>query len=304
MDGIFLQQMINGLTLGSVYGLIAIGYTMVYGIIGMINFAHGDVYMVSAYLAAIGLAVLSFFGLQSFPFLILGTLVFTIVVTGVYGWTIERIAYKPLRNSTRLAPLISAIGMSLILQNYVQISQGARQQGVPTLLEGVIKFHVGDGFVQLTYTKLFIIIASFVGMGVLTYVIHRTKLGRMCRATQQDRKMASILGINTDRVISYVFVIGASMAALAGVLITMNYGTFDFYAGFIIGIKAFTAAVLGGIGSLPGAMLGGLILGVAEAQFSGLVNSDFKDVFSFSLLVLILIFRPQGLMGKPHVAKV
>ncbi len=246
MDGIFLQQMVNGLTLGSVYGLIAIGYTMVYGIIGMINFAHGDVYMISAYLAAIGLAVLSFFGLESFPFLILGTLVFTIVVTGVYGFVIERVAYKPLRNSTRLAPLISAIGISLILQNYAQISQGARQQGVPTLLEGAWRFEIGSGFVQITYTKIFILIAAFVGMGVLTYIIKYTKLGRMCRATQQDRKMASILGINTDRVISYVFIIGAAMAALAGVLITMNYGTFDFYAGFIIGIKAFTAAVLGG----------------------------------------------------------
>ncbi|MDT4799312.1 High-affinity branched-chain amino acid transport system permease protein LivH [compost metagenome] len=304
MDGIILQQLINGLTLGSVYGLIAIGYTMVYGIIGMINFAHGEVYMISAYLAAITLAILAFFGLESFPLLILGTLLFTILVTGVYGFVIERIAYKPLRNSTRLAPLISAIGMSLILQNYVQISQGARQQGVPTLLDGALKFHVGDGFVQLTYTKVFILIAAFIGMGVLTYIIQRTKLGRMCRATQQDRKMASILGINTDRVISYVFVIGASMAALAGVLITMNYGTFDFYAGFIIGIKAFTAAVLGGIGSLPGAMLGGIILGIAEAQFSGMVNTDYKDVFSFSLLVLILIFRPQGLLGRPHVAKV
>ncbi|MDT4796754.1 High-affinity branched-chain amino acid transport system permease protein LivH [compost metagenome] len=304
MDGIILQQLINGLTLGSVYGLIAIGYTMVYGIIGMINFAHGEVYMISAYLAAITLAILAFFGLESFPLLILGTLLFTILVTGVYGFVIERIAYKPLRNSTRLAPLISAIGMSLILQNYVQLSQGARQQGVPTLLDGALKFHVGDGFVQLTYTKVFILIAAFLGMAVLTYIIQRTKLGRMCRATQQDRKMASILGINTDRVISYVFVIGASMAALAGVLITMNYGTFDFYAGFIIGIKAFTAAVLGGIGSLPGAMLGGIILGIAEAQFSGMVNTDYKDVFSFSLLVLILIFRPQGLLGRPHVAKV
>ncbi|MCY1515175.1 High-affinity branched-chain amino acid transport system permease protein LivH [compost metagenome] len=304
MDGIILQQLINGLTLGSVYGLIAIGYTMVYGIIGMINFAHGEVYMISAYLAAITLALLAFFGLESFPLLILGTLLFTILVTGVYGFVIERIAYKPLRNSTRLAPLISAIGMSLILQNYVQLSQGARQQGVPTLLDGALKFHVGDGFVQLTYTKVFILIAAFIGMGVLTYIIQRTKLGRMCRATQQDRKMASILGINTDRVISYVFVIGAAMAALAGVLITMNYGTFDFYAGFIIGIKAFTAAVLGGIGSLPGAMLGGIILGIAEAQFSGMVNTDYKDVFSFSLLVLILIFRPQGLLGRPHVAKV
>jgi len=304
VDGIFLQQMINGLTLGSVYGLIAIGYTMVYGIIGMINFAHGEVYMISAYLSAVGLALLAFFGLQSFPLLILGTLVFTIFVTGVYGWVIERIAYKPLRNSTRLAPLISAIGMSLILQNYVQLAQGPRQQGVPTLLDGAFKFHIGEGFVQLTYTKVFILIAAFVGMAVLTYVIQYTRLGRMCRATQQDRKMASILGINTDRVISYVFIIGAAMAALAGVLITMNYGTFDFYAGFIIGIKAFTAAVLGGIGSLPGAMLGGLILGVAEAQFSGMVNTDFKDVFAFGLLVTILIFRPQGLLGRPQVSKV
>lgn len=304
MDVFFLQQIINGLTLGSVYGLIAIGYTMVYGIIGMINFAHGDVYMISAYLAAIGLAVLSYFGVESFPFLILGTLVFTIVVTGVYGFVIERIAYKPLRNSTRLAPLISAIGISLILQNYAQIAQGPNQQGVPTLLEGGLHLSVGSDLVQITYTKIFILVAAFTGMAALTYIIKFTKLGRMCRATQQDRKMASILGINTDRVISYVFVIGAAMAALAGVLITVNFGTFDFYAGFIIGIKAFTAAVLGGIGSLPGAMLGGIILGVSESLFAGLVNSDYKDVFSFTLLVLILIFRPQGLLGRPLVAKV
>lgn len=226
------------------------------------------------------------------------------MVTGVYGWTIERIAYKPLRNSTRLAPLISAIGMSLILQNYVQLSRGPRQQGVPTMLDGVLRFHLGEGFVQITYTKVFILIASFAGMLVLTSIINRTRLGRMCRAVQQDRKMASITGINTDRIISLVFVIGAAITGLAGVLITMNYGTFDFYVGFVIGIKAFTAAVLGGIGSLPGAMLGGLILGVAEAQFSGMVNSDYKDVFSFGLLVLILIFRPQGLLGRPVVAKV
>ncbi|EPB7045430.1 TPA: branched-chain amino acid ABC transporter permease LivH [Pseudomonas aeruginosa] len=304
MDAIFWQQILNGLTLGSVYGLIAIGYTMVYGIIGMINFAHGDVYMVSAYLAAIAIAIFAFFGIHSFPLVILGTLIFTIVVTSMYGFAIERIAYKPLRNSIRMAPLISAIGMSLILQNYVQLAQGARQQGIPTLLEGSLRLGVGDGFVQLTYTKIFILVAAFVGMFALTLVIQRTRLGRMCRATQQDRKMAQILGINTDRVISYVFVIGATMAALAGVLITLNYGAFDFYAGFIIGIKAFTAAVLGGIGSLPGAMLGGIVLGVAEALFSGMVNTDYKDVFSFSLLVMILIFRPQGLLGRPLVTKV
>nr|WP_218171751.1 branched-chain amino acid ABC transporter permease LivH [Pseudomonas gingeri] len=292
------------MTLGAVYGLIAIGYTMVYGIIGMINFAHGEVYMISAYITAITLALLSYFGVESFGILMLGTFAFTIVVTGVYGFVIERVAYKPLRQSTRLAPLISAIGISLILQNYVQLSQGARQQGIPTLLQGSLRWTLDSGYVQLTYTKLFILVAALTGMLVLNLVIKRTRLGRMCRATQQDRKMASILGINTDRIISCVFVIGAVMAALAGVLITLDYGTFDFYAGFVIGIKAFTAAVLGGIGSLPGAMLGGLVLGVAEAQFSGLVNTDYKDVFSFALLVLILIFRPQGLLGRPHVTKV
>ncbi|HBS6038940.1 TPA: branched-chain amino acid ABC transporter permease LivH [Klebsiella aerogenes] len=304
MAAFFLQQLINGLTLGAVYGLIAIGYTMVYGIIGMINFAHGEVYMVSAYLCAIGLALLAYFGIHSFPLLIFGTLVFTIIVTGVYGWAIERIAYRPLRNSTRLAPLISAIGMSLILQNYVQLSQGPNQQGIPTLMHGVLRLTVGDGVVQITWTKIFILLAAFVGMVVLSWIINHTQLGRVCRATQQDRRMAAILGINTDRVISLVFMIGAAMAGLAGVLVTMNYGTFDFYIGFIIGIKALTAAVLGGIGSLPGAMLGGLLLGVAEAQFAGLVNSDYKDVFSFALLVAILIFRPQGLLGRPVVAKV
>ena len=304
MDACLLQQLINGLTLGAVYGLIAIGYTMVYGIIGMINFAHGEVYMISAYLCAIGLALLSFFGVHSFPLLIFGTLLFTVVVTAVYGWTIERIAYRPLRHSTRLAPLISAIGMSLILQNYVQLSQGPNQQGVPTLLTGVLRVEFDGGLVQITWTKLFILAAAFCGMALLTWIIQYTRLGRICRAVQQDRRMAAILGINTDRVISLVFVIGAAMAGLAGVLVTMNYGTFDFYAGFIIGIKAFTAAVLGGIGSLPGAMLGGLLLGVAEAQFAGLVNSDYKDVFSFALLVVILIFRPQGLLGRPLVTKV
>ena len=238
------------------------------------------------------------------PLLIFATLVFTIVVTGVYGWAIERIAYRPLRNSTRLAPLISAIGMSLILQNYVQLSQGPNQQGIPTLLSGALRMTVGDGVVQITWTKVFILVAALAGMLILTWIIQYTRLGRICRATQQDRRMAAILGINTDRVISLVFVIGAAMAGLAGVLVTMNYGTFDFYIGFIIGIKAFTAAVLGGIGSLPGAMLGGLLLGVAEAQFAGLVNSDYKDVFSFALLVAILIFRPQGLLGRPLVAKV
>lgn len=301
---IILQQLVNGLALGSVYGLIAIGYTMVYGIIGMINFAHGDVYMISAYVTAIVIALLTFFGIESFPVILLGTLFFTIAINSLYGWTIERMAYRPLRQSTRLAPLISAIGVSLVLQNYVQISQGARNQGVPTLLPGSVRLDISDSFIQVSYTQLLIIVVALAGMGILTWIIQKTRLGRECRATQQDRKMASILGINTDRVISTVFVIGAAMAALAGTLVTLNYGTFDFYIGFIIGIKAFTAAVLGGIGSLPGAMLGGILLGMSESMFSGIVNTDYKDVFAFSLLVVIMIFRPTGLLGRPEVEKV
>lgn len=298
------QQLLNGLTLGSIYGLIAIGYTMVYGIIGMINFAHGDIYMVSAYLTAIILAVIFSFGVTSLPFALIVTLLLAMAITGAYGWAIERLAYRPLRGSTRLAPLISAIGMSLVLQNYVQVSQGARNQGVPILVEGVVRLGGEKNFVQITNIQIMIVVASFAGMGILTYIIQKTSLGRQCRATQQDRKMAAILGINTNRIISTVFVIGSSMAALAGVLVTLNYGSFDFYIGFVTGIKAFTAAVLGGIGSLPGAMLGGLVLGMSEGLFSGFVSADYKDVFAFTLLVLVLIFRPSGLLGKPEIEKV
>ena len=301
---ILVQQLLNGLTLGSIYGLIAIGYTMVYGIIGMIIFAHGDIYMISAYLTAITLAVVFSFGVSSLPFALIITLVIAVVITGCYGWAIERVAYRPLRGSTRLAPLISAIGMSLILQSYVQVSQGARNQGIPILIDGVVRLGGKEKFVQITNIQLMIIVASFFGMAVLTYIIQRTPLGRQCRATQQDRKMAAILGINTNRIISTVFVIGSAMAALAGVLVTLNYGSFDFYIGFVTGIKAFTAAVLGGIGSLPGAMLGGIVLGMSEGLFSGFVNADYKDVFAFGLLVLVLIFRPSGLLGKPEIEKV
>ncbi|MBF0419581.1 MAG: branched-chain amino acid ABC transporter permease LivH [Magnetococcales bacterium] len=303
---IFAQQTVNGLILGATYGLIAIGYTMVYGIIGMINFAHGEIYMVSAYLAAIFLAVLHFFGLTSVPLLLVAVLLATILVTALYGWFVEKIAYRPLRHSTRLAPLITAIGVSLILQNYVRIAQGARSQGIPSLLQGSFVLPVGDqgGVVQITHVQLLIIIVAFLSMAVLTFIMQQTSMGRACRATEQDRIMAALLGIDTNRIIAIVFVIGAAMAAIAGVLVSLNYGSFDFHIGFITGIKAFTAAVLGGIGSLPGAMLGGLILGLAESFFAGFVNSDYKDVFAFSLLVLVLIFRPSGLLGQPQITKV
>ncbi|MCQ9615353.1 branched-chain amino acid ABC transporter permease LivH [Paenalcaligenes niemegkensis] len=301
---IFGQQIVNGLTLGSIYGLIAVGYTMVYGIIGMINFAHGDIYMVSAYISAITLAIATFFGIQSVPFALLTTLIVTMVITGLYGWTIERAVYRPLTGTTRLAPLITAIGVSLVLQNYVQLAQGPNVQGVPTLIASSIRLGDENHFIQIRVMNLIIMGFSIAAMAGLTWLIHGTSLGRQCRAVQQDRKMATILGVNTARIVSMVFVMGSVLAAIAGVLVTMNYGSFDFYVGFIIGIKAFSAAVLGGIGSLPGAMLGGLLLGVLESLFAGFISSDYKDVFAFGVLVAVLIFKPSGLLGRPAVEKV
>ncbi|MBF0180724.1 MAG: branched-chain amino acid ABC transporter permease LivH [Magnetococcales bacterium] len=303
---ILAQQAVNGLVLGSVYGLIAVGYTMVYGIIGMINFAHGEIYMIAAYLTAIFLAGLTLLGLQSPPLAILLVLAATITFTALYGWSVERIAYRPLRHSNRLAPLISAIGISLILQNYVRLSQGARTQGIPSILDGGVHLFAStpDAFVRITHAQILIVVTALISMLLLHFFIARTAMGRACRAVQQDRVMASLLGVNTDRVIATVFVLGAGMAAVAGVLVTLNYGSFDFFIGFVAGIKAFTAAVLGGIGSLPGAMLGGVVLGLAESFFSGFVNTDYKDVFAFSLLVLVLIFKPSGLLGVPEVEKV
>lgn len=299
------QQLINGLTLGSIYGLIAIGYTMVYGILGMINFAHGDMYMIGAYLTAIVLATLGLPFTDLHP--VTATLIaFTMVLplTGLYGFVVERIAYRSLRQSTRLAPLISAIGVSIFLQNYVRLSQSARNQGVPILFEEEWKIGSALHFVQITNIQLAILVITLGSMFVLTWLVQKTTLGRAMRATQQDRQMATLLGINTEAVIPLVFVIGGVLAAIASVLVTLNYGSFNFFIGFIIGVKAFTAAVLGGIGSIPGAMLGGLLLGLAESLFAGFVSVEYKDVFAFSLLILILMIKPSGLLGRPQVEKV
>lgn len=301
---ILLQQLFNGLALGSTYGLIAIGYTMVYGIIGMINFAHGEIFMIAAYLTAICIALLSILGLNFLPVVIILTLLFCIVINSVYGFVLERIAYRPLRESTRLAPFISAIGMSLVLQNYVAISQGTDPQGIKVFISWGIRLGEGQNYVQIRGAEILIIIASIIGVSLLSYLIQKTRLGREFRATQQDRIMASILGINTNFIISMVFVIGAGMAGMAGFLYTLNYGSFDFHTGFIIGIKAFTAAVLGGIGSIPGAMLGGILLGLSESLFAGIVNTDYKDVFAFLVLILVLTFKPSGLLGQPEVEKI
>lgn len=308
MDGhIFGQQVVNGLVLGMIYGLIAVGYSMVYGVIGMINFAHGDVYMVSAYVTGITLSVLAYFGVEAIAPTLLIALLVVMSVTGVYGWVIERVAYRPLRGSPKLTPLISAIGVSLFLQAYVQLAQGPNPQGIKPYLAGAFRVWLGSGedqFFQITYIQLLIVLVALASMAGLAYLIGHTSLGRSCRATQQDPKMATLLGIDTHRVISIVFVIGAVSASIAGFQVTLNYGSFDFYIGFVVGVKAFTAAVLGGIGSLPGALLGGVLLGLLESLFSGYVSTDYKDVFSFSVLIIVLIFKPSGLLGRPAVEKV
>ncbi len=301
----FVQQLINGVTLGAIYGLIAIGYTMVYGIIGMINFAHGEVYMIGAFISVIAFTVLSLAGVTYVPLAVLVVLMIAMAFTGAYGWTIERVAYRRLRGSFRLAPMISAIGMSIFLQNYVQVVQGARVKPLAPVIKGGYTIMERDGFtVQLGLIQIVIVAITVALMIVFSLLISRTALGRAQRACEQDRQMAALLGVNVDRTISITFVIGAVLAAVAGTMVTMYYGVVDFFIGFLAGIKAFTAAVLGGIGSLPGAMLGGLLIGIVEAFWSGYFTTEYKDLAAFTILVVVLIFRPTGLLGRPEVEKV
>ncbi|PIE82770.1 MAG: high-affinity branched-chain amino acid ABC transporter permease LivH [Candidatus Contendobacter odensis] len=300
------QQIINGLTLGSIYALIAIGYTMVYGIIGMINFAHGEIYMISAYVGLITITALTVqLGVESISLILILTLITSILVTSAYGWTIERVAYRPLRGSPRLIPLISAIGMSIFLQNYVQIGQGARDLSMQPLISGGWRFGLEGGFqVYLSYMQVLIAVTTVIFMTALTLFIARSRMGRACRACSQDLMMTNLLGIDTNRIIALTFVLGAALAAVAGVLVSLYIGKINPFIGFEAGIKAFTAAVLGGIGSIPGAMLGGIILGLSESFSSAYLRTEYKDVVAFSLLVLVLLFRPTGFLGKPEIEKV
>jgi len=301
----FLQQLINGLTLGSIYGLIAIGYTMVYGIIGMINFAHGEIYMIGAFISIIALLVLGLVGVSYVPLALALVLLTTMFFTSIYGWTVERLAYRPLRGSHRLAPLISAIGMSIFLQNYVQVLQGAREKPMPPLIQGGFTVFESAGFtVRLSYLQLLIMLLTLVLMIGFTTLIAATRLGRAQRACAQDIGMAALLGVDVDRVISTTFVMGAALAAVAGLMVTLYYGVVDFFIGFLAGVKAFTAAVLGGIGSLPGAMLGGVLIGLIEAFWSGYFSAEYKDVSVFVVLILVLVLRPTGLLGRPELEKV
>jgi branched-chain amino acid transport system permease protein len=303
--GYALQQLINGLTLGATYGLIAIGYTMVYGIIGMINFAHGEIYMIGAFLSVLTYVLCTVLGLGPTPLVLLAMLFVSIAFTALYGWAVERIAYRPLRGAPRLAPLISAIGMSIFLQNYVQLTQGARIKSVPPLWQGSLSLWSADDFpVTIGWTQLTVVVVTLIVMAGFAWMITRTSFGRQQRACEQDPKMAALLGIDVDRTISLTFILGAALAAVAGMMAVLQYGVIDFSIGFIAGIKAFTAAVLGGIGSIPGAMLGGLLIGLVEAFWSAYLSPEYKDVATFSILVLVLLFRPTGLLGKPDVEKV
>jgi branched-chain amino acid transport system permease protein len=301
----YLQQLLNGLTVGSTYALIAIGYTMVYGIIGMINFAHGEVYMIGSYVAFMAITLLAMLGLDSLPLIMVGAFTASIIVTSAFGYSIERVAYRPLRGGNRLIPLISAIGMSIFLQNAVMLAQDSKDKAISNPLPG--NFVFGESSMQgvvLSYMQVLIFVVTFLSMLGLTLFISRSRLGRACRACAEDIKMANLLGINTHNIIVLTFVIGAALAAVAAVLLGMQYGVINPHLGFLAGIKAFTAAVLGGIGSIPGAVLGGLVLGVAEAFGADLFGDQYKDVVAFSLLVLVLLFRPTGILGRPEVEKV
>ena len=301
----FLQQLINGLTLGSIYGLIAIGYTMVFGIIGMVNFAHGDVFMLSAFVALIIFLLLTqVLGITSLPLAFLIVLITTMAVTALWNWAIERVAYRPLRGSFRLAPLISAIGMSIFLSNFVQVVQGPRNKPVPPMFNTIVELTEGRYSVTLSYKQILIMVVTAVLLFAFWWLVQKTALGRAQRACEQDRKMAALLGINVDRTISLTFVIGAALAAVAGTLYMMYYGVVNFSDGFVPGVKAFTAAVLGGIGSLPGAVLGGLLIGLIETFWSAYFSSDYKDVAAFAILAITLVFMPSGLLGRPDVEKV
>ena len=303
---VFVQQLINGITLGSIYGLIAIGYTMVFGIIGMVNFAHGDVFMVSAFIGLIAyLIVTAWLGVASVVGALVIVLVVAMALTSLVNWTIERIAYRPLRGSFRLAPLISAIGMSIFLSNFVQVAQGPRNKSIPPLLQGEFVLMGREDYqVTLSHRQLLIWVVTALLLVVFWYLVSRTSLGRAQRACEQDQKMAALLGVDVDRTISITFVIGAALAAVAGTMYLMYYGVVNFNDGFTPGVKAFTAAVLGGIGSLPGAVVGGLLIGLVETMWSAYFSIDYKDVAAFSILAITLIFLPQGLLGRPDVEKV
>ncbi len=289
----FLQQVVNGISLGSIYALIALGYTMVYGIIKLINFAHGDVYMIGAY---IGFATITYAKLEFFPALIV-----TMIACAILGMVIERVAYKPLRNSSRITVLITAIGVSLLLEYVMMFFVGAEVRSYPKVLSEQV-FHLGS--VVLNMQQIYIVVTTIALMILLQFIVHKTKTGKAMRAVSIDQDAAQLMGIKVDSTISYTFAIGSGFAGAAGVLVGIYYNSIDPLMGIMPGLKAFIAAVFGGIGSIPGAMIGGLSIGIMETLVSGYGNSLYRDAAVFAFLIIILILKPTGLLGKNTREKV
>ncbi len=298
----FVQQIINGLVLGSMYALVALGYTMVYGIINLINFAHGEVLMVGALVSWSVVGLLKDSGLPGWLILLI-SLAAAMVVCALLNFTIEKIAYKPLRNAPRLAPLITAMGMSLLLQTLAMMLWKPSTKPYPILLPSE-PFFIGGAVINLT--QILILVVTAITLAGLVYLVNHTKLGRAMRATAENPRVAALMGVRPDQVISATFIIGAALAALAGVMYAANYGTVQHTMGFLPGLKAFTAAVFGGIGNLAGAVVGGVLLGLIEALGSGYIGtltggvlgSQYSDIFAFAVLILVLTVRPQGLLGE------
>ena len=299
---IFIQQIINGLVLGSVYALVALGYTMVYGIINLINFAHGEVLMVGALTSWTVVTVFAGAGLPGWLLLLL-SLIAAIVVCSILNFAIEKIAYRPLRNAPRLAPLITAMGMSLLLQTLAMIIWKPNYKSYPTLLP---RDPIFIGGAVTNFTQITILVVTAVTLGGLMWLVNKTRLGRAMRATAENPRVAALMGVRPDNVISATFIIGAALAALAGVMWASNYGSVQHTMGFLPGLKAFTAAVFGGIGNLAGAMVGGILLGVIEAigggyigdLTGGVLGSNYQDIFAFIVLIIVLTLRPKGLLGE------
>jgi len=291
---VLLQQVVNGLVVGSVYALVALGYTMVYGILQLINFAHGDIVMIGALTALFTASALLGAGVPPILALVISIFV-AMLVCAIVGVTTERLAYRPLRNAPRLAPLITAIGVSILLQQVAILVFGRNYFSFPELIS---KTPIALGLVTITLNEILIFVASVALMAGLLWLVHRTKIGTAMRATAENQKVAGLMGIDINRIIAFTFAIGSALGAIAGVMVASNYGQAHYFMGFMLGLKAFTAAVMGGIGNLWGAMIGGLILGLVENVGLIFVRGDYKDIFAFIVLVLVLIFRPQGLVGE------
>ncbi len=300
---VFIQQVTNGLTIGLIYALIALGYTLVYGIIQLINFAHGEVFMVGAYLCLLVVTLFTgiFSGFAGSILFLAAVFLFAMLGTAILGLIIERFAYRPLRRAPRLAPLITAIGVSFLLQNAVMLIFGPTDKPFPTLIP-VQQFSFGA--VTLTNLQILIAAVSLSLMIGLQLFIKLTRTGKAMRALADDREAASLVGIDTNRIIAIAFIIGSALAGAGGVMFGMYYHTINFHDGYLAGLKAFTAAVFGGIGNIPGAMIGGLLLGILEGIGAGYLSSEWKNVFAFLILILILLFRPTGLFGSRVVKKV